>query len=362
MSVYLCEIFFMKNKRVIVAMSGGIDSSVAAFLLKKQGYEVVGVTFIMFDDALQQEYRDYVNDAKIVADMLDIKHYTIDVREDFNKKIIKYFVNSYLNGLTPNPCALCNPTIKFKTLADFADKLDAYYFSTGHYAVIKKYNERYFVSKASDDWKDQTYFLWNLPQEYLRRSILPLSKLTKEKVREIAKKQGFTHLVHKKESYDVCFVAGGNYRHFIDDYIKKSDIIIKEGDFITEEGEIVGRHKGITHYTVGQRKGLGIAMGIPYFVKRIDIEKNQIIVAPRENVLSDALVLTNINLMKYPDLDGEKEFLTKIRFRDKGAMAKIRVVNDKAYLKFSKKVFGIAPGQSAVFYENDDLVGGGVIL
>ncbi len=351
----------MKEK-ILLAMSGGLDSSVSAYLLQEQGFEVIGVTFIMFDDKETGEFRDYVNDARIVADMLNMKHYVKDIREDFNKKIISYFVDSYMNGLTPNPCALCNPKIKFKTLIDFADELGIEYVSTGHYAIIKKENGRFFVSKPADDWKDQTYFLWRLSQEYLRRTILPLSELTKDQVRQIAVEQKFTNLIHKRESYDVCFVAGDNYRAYLDRYLKEKHLTVEEGDFVTEDGKVVGRHKGITHYTVGQRKGLGIAMGVPYFVKKIDKESNRIIVAPRENTQSNSLIINDINLMKYEQLPTEKRFLTKIRFRDGGHLASVKIDENKAIVTFDEPVFGVAPGQSAVFYEGNDLVGGGVIV
>ncbi len=344
-------------------MSGGIDSSVTALLLQKAGYEVVGVTFIMFDQADGSEFRDFVNDAKIIAAKLGIKHYTLDIREEFKNKIVNYFVNSYLSGLTPNPCALCNPTIKFKTLIDFADQLGFDYVSTGHYAVIKQENGRYFVSRASDEWKDQTYFLWDLPQDYLARTILPLSNYTKPQVREIAKEQGFTNLLHKRESFDVCFVEGENYRHYLDKYLEKENITTEEGDFVTEDGKVVGRHKGISHYTVGQRKGLGIAMGIPYFVKEIDKENNRIIVAPRENLNRKRIKIKDLNLQKYDTIGKNKTYHVKIRFRDKGQDAFILVKeNDTAEIEFVEPVFGVAPGQSAVFYEGDDLIGGGVIV
>ena len=351
------------NKKIVVAMSGGIDSSVTAHLLQEAGYEVVGVTFIMYDQADGSEFRDYVNDAKIIAAKLNIKHYTLDIREEFNKKIVNYFVNSYLSGLTPNPCALCNPTIKFKTLIDFADKIGFHYVSTGHYAIIKQEKGRFFVSRASDEWKDQTYFLWDLPQEYLARTILPLSKYTKTQVRKIAKNQGFTNILHKRESFDVCFVEGENYRHYLDNYLEKNKIITEEGDFVTEDGTVVGRHKGISHYTVGQRKGLGIAMGVPYFVKKIDKENNRIIVAPRENLNRKTIVVKDLNLQKYETIEKNKTYHVKIRFRDKGQDAIISIKeHNRAEIEFIEPVFAVAPGQSAVFYEDNDLVGGGVII
>lgn len=349
------------QKKVVLAMSGGIDSSVSAHLLQEMGYEVIGVTFVMFDEPQKNDFKDFVNDAQIVASKLGIKHYTVDIKKVFKEKIINYFVEAYLNGRTPNPCTLCNPTIKWKSLIDFADSIDIEYVATGHYSILENENDRVFIKKAVDDWKDQTYFLWDLPQNYLKRSIFPLSELKKEKVREIAAELGFVNLVHKKESYDVCFIKNTDYRYFIDEYIKESNIIIKEGDFVTEDGKVVGKHKGITHYTVGQRKGL-VAMGVPYFVKKIDKENNQIIIAPRENLNSKELYVKNYNSMKYDNFPTNKKFLTKIRFRGNGVLATTEKEGDLLKVIFDEPIFGVAPGQSAVFYEDDDLVGGGVII
>jgi len=343
-------------------MSGGVDSSIAAVELKRKGYQVVGVTFVMFDND-ENNFRDNINETQILAQKLDIKHYVVDVKKEFNSTIINYFVNSYVNGETPNPCALCNPTIKFKTLIDFADKLEIDKVATGHYSIVKKSKTgRYFLSKPKDDWKNQTYFLWDLPQDYLKRLILPLSKLKKDKVRKIAIKSNFKHLAEKKESYDVCFLAGTNYRNFVDDKIEQMKINTPKGDFITEDGVVVGEHNGISHYTIGQRKGLGIAMGIPYYVKKIDKEKNQITVAPKDSLSENQLIVKNINSVKFEKLLENKELLTKIRYRDKGQMATIKLQGDTAIVTFKNAVFGITPGQSAVFYDNNDLIGGGVIV
>ena len=352
----------MERKKIVLAMSGGIDSSVSAHLLMKEGYEVIGLTFIMSEEPESNGFIDFVNDAKIVAQNLGIKHYVVDLKKEFSNQIINYFVDSYLNGLTPNPCALCNPTIKWKYLIDFADSIGVQEVATGHYAVIKKQNERYFVSKPIDDWKNQTYFLWNLSQEYLKRTVLPLSNLLKSEVREIAASLGLTHQVQKKESYDVCFIKGKDYREFIDDRIKKDNINVKCGYFVTETGEKVGTHEGIAYYTIGQRKGLGIAMGEPYYVKKIDKPNNQVVIAPRSGLNERQFFVKDFSFMKYENIKNNQTFLTRIRYRDKGNLAKISFYGDTLKVEFENEVFGITPGQSAVFYEGDDLVGGGIIV
>lgn len=347
------------RKKVLLAMSGGIDSSVAAILLQKKGYEVIGVTFIL--NEFKNGFDNNVIDAKIVAEKLNIKHYTLDLKQEFNDKIINYFIESYSKGLTPNPCSLCNPTIKFKSLIDFADKLGIEKISTGHYTYIKNKNKKYFFSKSSDEWKDQTYFLWNLPQNYIKRTVLPLSKIKKNKVKKIARKYNFFHLLYKKESYDVCFVKGGNYRDFILERNSGMNLNIKPGNIVDENGEIVGKHNGIINYTIGQRRGLGIEKGIPFYVKSIDKENNLIIVSPKEKVVGNAIIVKDINLSKYNKLPQNARYLTKIRYRDPGKMATINIEGNLAKVIFDYPVYAISPGQSVVFYEGNDLVGGGII-
>lgn len=352
----------MKRKKIVLAMSGGIDSSVSAHLLMKQGYEVIGLTFIMSEDKNSNGFLDFVNDARIVAQKLGIKHYVVDLKKQFNKQIINYFVDSYKNGLTPNPCVLCNPTIKWKYLIDFADSINIEEVATGHYAVIKHENGRYFVSKPQDDWKNQTYFLWDLPQKYLKRTKIPLSGLEKSEVRKIAADLGLTRQVQKTESYDVCFIKNQDYREFIDKKFEEQKIVLEPGNFVTEDGTVVGQHTGIAHYTIGQRKGLGVAMGDPYYVKKLDKENNQVIIAPRSGLNSKQFMVRNFSFMKYKNIENNQTFLTRIRYRDKGTLAKIKFNGDTLIVEFEKEVFGVTPGQSAVFYEGDDLVGGGIII
>lgn len=352
----------MNDNRVVVAMSGGIDSSVAAKLLINQGFEVIGVTFDMYNFDESTLYNANVCDALIIADKLGIKHFTVDIKEDFEQKVIKYFVNSYFSGITPNPCTLCNRIVKWKHLIDFADKIDAKYVATGHYAKIFENNGRYYISKGIDNLKDQSYFLWNLSQEQISRTLFPLSNLTKEQIKLVAAELGFTNVLHKRESFDVCFTRGMDYREFIKLYVQKMDLNQLEGDIITEDGTVVGKHNGFINYTIGQRKGLNVAMGVPYFVKKIDVENNRIVICSREDFNSYSLLMKDVNFQKYSHFEKDTDFLIKIRYRDVGHKAKF--VNDLGNIKveFFEPIFGIAAGQSAVVYDGDDIVAGGVIL
>ncbi|MBN2663757.1 MAG: tRNA 2-thiouridine(34) synthase MnmA [Bacteroidales bacterium] len=352
----------MNEKKIVLAMSGGVDSSVCVDLLQKKGYEVIGVTFVMSEDPQSKGFLDFVNDAKIVAQNFGIKHYVLDLKQEFENKIITYFIDSYLNGLTPNPCVLCNPTVKWKNLIDFADNIGVKKVATGHYAVIKNEDNRYFVSQPADDLKNQTYFLWDLPQEYLERTIFPLSTFIKSEVKELAFNLGLVNQAEKSESYDICFIKNQDYREYLDKKLSERNIVLEPGDFVTEDGTVVGLHNGIAHYTIGQRKGLGIAMGEPYFVKRIDKEKNQIIIAPRENLSSKQFLVRDYSFMKNVDLEEDKVYMTRIRYRDNGNPARFKKQDDLLLVEFENEVFGVTPGQSAVFYDGNDLVGGGVIV
>lgn len=350
-------------EKILVAMSGGVDSSVSAYLLKLQGFEVIGVTFEMFHYYETNNFNPSINDARIVAEKLGIKHFVVDIKEEFEQKIINYFVNTYIAGKTPNPCTLCNRIIKWKNLLEFANKLGIEKVATGHYAQIKTLNSRYYISKNPDNQKDQSYFLWNLTQEQLKRTIFPLGTMTKEQIKKIAKDIGLDNVAHKNESFDVCFIKGDDYRIFLKNYFKKNNIQLPHGTIETEDGKIVGHHDGLINFTIGQRKGLGVAMGEPYFVKELDPEKNKVIIAPRQKTLKDHLFFTNTNFQKYDKIDENKTYIAKIRYKQTGFQAKVIHKEQNLYQAiFSEPVFAITPGQSIVIYENDDIVGGGVIL
>lgn len=352
----------MNNKRVVVAMSGGIDSSVAAKLLIEQGYEVIGVTFDMYNFDKKTLYNSNVCDALIIADKLGIKHFTVDIKDDFEQKVIQYFVNSYFSGTTPNPCTLCNRIVKWKHLIDFADNVGAMYVATGHYAKIFESNGRFYISKGFDIFKDQSYFLWNLSQEQISRTIFPLNNLKKEQIKEVAAELGFSNVLHKRESFDVCFTRGMDYRVFINYYANRMGYKHSSGDIVTEDGKVVGKHNGFINYTIGQRKGLNVAMGVPYFVKKIDVENNRIIICSRDDLNSKSMFIKDVNFQKFSNVDNEIDFTVKIRYRDAGHNAKFECYNDVLKVVFDKPVFAIAAGQSAVIYQGDDIVAGGVII
>lgn len=358
-----------KNKKVLVAMSGGIDSSMSALLLKKAGYDLVGITMKTWDYESSKVNGketgccslDSINDARIVAVKLGFPHYVLDIREEFTDKIINNFVEEYLAGRTPNPCVLCNTHIKWDALLKRADMIGCDYIATGHYAKIRLENGRYVLSRGRDTNKDQTYVLWGLTQDVLARTIFPLSTYTKQEVREMAKKEGFDYLVKKSESYDICFIPDNDYRKFLNNRIPELPEKIGEGNFIYH-GQIVGKHKGYPYYTIGQRKGLEVALGHPIYVKKIIPEKNEIILGDKEELAQQIIKVRNYNIIKYDRLPDNFQAVVKIRYKDPGKLATLQVI-DKDYIEivFHEPVYAVAPGQSAVFYEGDDLVGGGFI-
>jgi tRNA-specific 2-thiouridylase len=360
-----------KKGRVLVAMSGGIDSSVAAVLLHEQGYEVIGMTMKTWDYASSGGDKketgccslDSINDARHIAVSLGFPHYILDIREEFGDSVIDYFTNEYIEGRTPNPCVMCNTHIKWDALLRRADQLGCEFIATGHYAQIRKENGRHIISKGVDVLKDQSYVLWGVSQESLARTILPLGHLTKARIREMATERGFVDLVNKSESYEICFVPDNDYRGFLKRRVPELEEQVKGGNFIDTEGKIIGKHEGYPFYTVGQRKGLGKAFGYPAFVIEIRKETNEVVIGKVEDLNRTGMWVGQLNLQKYDSIPAEGiETITKVRYKDAGTAGHVEQVGNRIKVDFAFDVSGIAPGQAAVFYEGDDVVGGGWIL
>ncbi len=359
-----------KHGRVLVAMSGGIDSSVAAVMLHEQGYEVIGMTMKTWDYASSGSSKketgccslDSINDARNIAVNLGFPHYILDIREEFGDYVINHFTDEYLAGRTPNPCVLCNTHIKWDALLRRADKLDCEFIATGHYANLREENSRFVISKGLDENKDQSYALWGISQASLSRTMYPLGKLRKTEIREMAMERGFVELVNKSESYEICFVPDNDYRGFLKRRVQGLEEQVFGGEFVLEDGSVVGKHEGYPFYTVGQRKGLGIALGYPVYVTEIQKESNRVILGTFDELSRNGMYVNQLNLSKYADISGErKDSITKVRYNDPGTPAVIEQVGDTMKVFFGRGVSAIAPGQAAVFYEGDDVIGGGWI-
>ena len=360
-----------KHGRILVAMSGGIDSSVAAVMLHEQGYEVIGMTMKTWDYASSGGSKketgccslDSINDARNIAVNLGFPHYILDIREEFGDYVIDHFTGEYLEGRTPNPCVLCNTHIKWDALLRRADKLGCEFIATGHYANVRNDNERYVISKGTDTWKDQSYVLWGVSQESLSRTKLPLGHLTKSEIRAMATERELFDLVNKKESYEICFVPDNDYRGFLKHRVEGLEERVKGGNFVSQEGTVLGKHEGYPFYTIGQRKGLGMAFGSPVYVTEIRKETNEVVLGRESDLDRNGMMVGKIVMQKYADLQGKNlETITKVRYKHDGTPATITQEGAKIKALFHEQVSGIAPGQAAVFYEGDDVVGGGWIL
>ena len=341
-------------KKVMIGMSGGVDSSVAAYLLKNEGYDVVGVTL-----RLCNENEVDSSDAKAVADKLGIPHVIGNMTEIFYQNVVDDFVECYKNGGTPNPCIVCNKRIKFGAMLDFAIERGMDYIATGHYAVIDKNEKgRYLLRKAADDSKDQTYFLYGLTQKQLSHVLFPLGKMTKGEARRLAEEQGLV-TAHKRDSQDICFVPDGDYASFIEKYTGES---FPCGNFVDLDGNILGEHKGIVRYTVGQRKGLGIALGKPAFVCAKNPEENAVVLGDNEHLFSNVLTAHDVNLITCDSIDSPMRVCAKIRYNQKEQPATVVGIGEgKIKVEFDQPQRAISKGQSVVLYDGELVVGGGII-
>ena len=342
--------------RILVGMSGGVDSSVTALLLKKQGYDVVGVTMKLLDNAEKT-----TNDAKIICEKLGIEYYVVDFSKAFREKVIDYFVNEYINGRTPNPCNMCNKYLKFGFLLDSAiNEFNCDQIATGHYARVdySKDTGRYFLRKSETDKKDQTYALYKLTQEQLSHVIMPLGNYEKENVRKIAEENGLIN-AKKKDSQEICFVPNNNYIKFIED---NYNFKAKKGNFVDLNGNILGEHNGIIHYTIGQRKGLEIAFQKRMYVINIDPVKNEVVLGNDEDLFRESFICDDVNFMAIESIEKPIQANVKIRYSAKAQKAELIPLDDGSIkVVFSEKQRAITPGQSAVFYKDDIVLGGGTI-
>ena len=360
----------MNKKRVLVAMSGGIDSSVAAIKLHEAGYEVIGVTMKTWNytNACSTKKQigccnlDTINDARSIATKIGFPYMVLDIRKEFGNYVIDDFVHTYLAGRTPNPCVLCNTHIKWEALRKHADALKCDYLATGHYARIKHEKGRFVLYKSNDAGKDQTYALWGLAQENLRRTLFPLGHITKKEVRAFAQKRGFTNLVKKPESYEICFIPDNDYRGFLRRRI--GNIEETRGEFVLTDGTVVGHHKGYPFYTVGQRKGLNVTLGYPVYVTEIQPATNRIVLGTFDELTRDGMHVHRINMVKYKRIDGYMDAIVKIRYNHAGTPGVLWQESDNTLkVFFGKGVHAIAPGQAAVCYTKEgDVIAGGWIV
>lgn len=351
-------------------MSGGIDSTVTARLLIEQGYDVVGITMKTWDYASSGGSKketgcctlDSINDAREMAVNEGFPHYVVDIREEFGDYVIDNFVDEYLAGRTPNPCILCNTHIKWEAMLKRADALGCSHIATGHYAHLKQENGRWFVTKARDLSKDQSYVLWGVTQQCLARTLFPLGDMLKSEVRKLASNWGYDNLVKKSESYEICFVPDNDYRGFLRRRVEGLEDRVKGGLFVDKNGNIIGEHEGYPFFTIGQRRGLGVATGKPMYVTAIHPDTNTVVLGEIDELNRNGMTVYNLNWLKYDGIPGGFEAVTKIRYQHAGATSRLFRKGDTVRVEFDSYVSGIAPGQSAVFYEGDDVIGGGNIL
>ncbi len=337
-------------------MSGGIDSSVSAIMLQEKGYEVVGITFLF--SGTDEENHHFLNDAKELAGKLQIKHITVDARNEFREVVIDYFVKEYLQGHTPFPCAYCNPILKFKYLEEYAEKENCDFIATGHYVKTGMHEGKKYLFQGSDPEKDQSFFLWGLHRTIVEKLIFPLGDFEKTEIRKFAKEKGFVSLSEKKDSLGICFIDGNDYRKFLE----KEGVKSLPGNFIDKSGTVLGQHSGIINYTIGQRRGLGLNLNFPLFVAEIRPDANEIVLAKYEDLYRSKIHINNYYLIDNQIYKHDMKLIVKVRYRLQETPCKLNILDEtRAEVELLKPEAMIAPGQTAVFYHGTRLVGGGFI-
>ena len=360
----------MRKKRVLVGMSGGIDSTATCMMLQEQGYEVMGVTMRTWDSPSKfsipgQLLPDYIQEARALAERLDIPHYIADEREGFRQVIVRNFIDEYLDGRTPNPCVLCNPLFKFRILTEWADKLDCEWVATGHYSRLETRDGLVYIMVGEDEKKDQSYFLWRVGQDVLRRCLFPLGEYTKETVRAYLKQKGLGAKSKEGESMEVCFVEG-DYRDFLRQQVPDLDRRIGQGKFVNSDGITLGTHKGFPYYTIGQRKGLDIALGYPAYVLKLNPQKNTVMLGTSEQLKTEYMLIEKPQLVDEQNFWKERGLAVRIRYRGKPIPCEAWRLEDeradgKWMVRFLADASSVTPGQSAVFYVGKRVVGGALI-
>lgn len=354
-------------KKVVVGMSGGVDSSVAAWLLKQEGYDVIGVTMRIWQEENSWQMEENggccglsaVDDARRVAQMIGIPYYVMDFREEFKREVIDYFIREYQLGRTPNPCIACNRHVKWEALLSRSLAIGADYIATGHYARVERLsNGRYAIRNSVTEHKDQTYALYNLTQEQLSHTLMPVGAYHKEEIRRIANEIGLT-VAAKPDSQDICFIPGNNHAAYIEKVTGRKN---EPGDFMDMKGNVIGRHEGIAKYTIGQRKGLGLPMGERVFVTRIIPETNQVVIGGPEDVYADRLIADGVNWMSVADITEPVRAVAKIRYSHGGAACTVRRLSGtRIECVFDEPVRAVTPGQAVVLYDGEYVMGGGII-